>query len=270
MTVGKLIGRGATAEIFEMDGSRVLKLFRSGMPEPVAIREYDSAAAVYECGVPSPKPLDCIEQDERIGIVYERAQGRSMMKHMLLPWQTKKDAELLAVLQYGIHQKKPQGLPPFKKMLERNIRQAEPLTDTEKQTVLGILEKLPDGDRLCHADFHPDNILLGKGKPVILDWMTACTGAPAADVARTSVIFATTVALPDSIPPLIKKHILHNMKSIHAIYLNKYRELSGMTQEQIDAWKLPLMAARLVEWRPPYEKDLLLREIRSGIGSSAE
>lgn len=264
-----MIGQGATAEIFELDGNRVLKLFRSGMPEAFTKREYGNAVIVNDCSVPSPKVLDCIERDGRTGIIYERARGRSMLKSMMIPWKIKKDAELLADLQYEIHQKKPKGLPLFKQMLERNIRHTKLLTDSEKQTILGILEDLPDGDSLCHSDFHPDNILLYRGKPVILDWMTACVGDPAADVARTSLIL-TTSELPGSLPQPVKNYVLQSRERIHTLYLKKYSELSGITQEQIDAWKVPMMAARLVERRPQSENDLLVQGIRRFIGSKEE
>lgn len=272
MNIGKRIGQGATAEIFELDGNRVLKLFRGGLPDELARREYRNTVAVCACGVPAPQAFDCIEQDGRIGIVYERAQGSSLMKQMVMPGilfpaKAKQDAERLAAWQYSFHQKKPEGLLPFRTLLSRNIQETDRLTEAEKQAVLEVLNGLPDGDCLCHGDFHPDNLLVNHGKPVILDWMTASVGVPEADVARTSLIFTTTIALPASIPEPVQKCARRFMKSVHAVYLKKYRELSGLTQEQIDAWKLPLAAARLIERRPPIEQELLLKEIRSRIGS---
>ena len=44
------------------------------------------------------------------------------------------------------------------------------------------------GDRLCHNDFHPDNIIFRtpeEGGPVIIDWERAGVGDPIADVAGT-------------------------------------------------------------------------------------
>ncbi len=29
---------------------------------------------------------------------------------------------------------------------------------------------LPDGDIFCHGNFHPDNVILTFGHPVLIDW----------------------------------------------------------------------------------------------------
>src|SRR5215475_12266456 len=36
---------------------------------------------------------------------------------------------------------------------------------------------MPDGDRLCHGDFHPLNILGNTLDPMIIDWLDALTCA---------------------------------------------------------------------------------------------
>ena len=57
-----------------------------------------------------------------------------------------------------------------------------------RQAVLNVLEGLPDGEQLCHGDFHPGNILVTARGAVIIDWMTASRGTAAGDVARTAII----------------------------------------------------------------------------------
>jgi aminoglycoside phosphotransferase (APT) family kinase protein len=53
---------------------------------------------------------------------------------------------------------------------------------------LDRLDALPDGDRLCHGDYHPANLLLGSTGPVLVDWTNASRGDPMADLARTRVL----------------------------------------------------------------------------------
>ena len=48
------------------------------------------------------------------------------------------------------------------------------------------------GERLLHLDFHPDNVLLSRRGPVVIDWSNARAGEPALDVAMTWVICATS------------------------------------------------------------------------------
>ena len=50
---------------------------------------------------------------------------------------------------------------------------------------LEALNGLPDGDRLCHGDFHPGNCIIGDDGMRVIDWPNAYAGDPDADVART-------------------------------------------------------------------------------------
>jgi hypothetical protein len=53
-----------------------------------------------------------------------------------------------------------------------------------------------DGASLVHFDLHPDNVLLARGGPVVIDWTNAHAGDPDADVAMTWVILETSAGLP--------------------------------------------------------------------------
>ena len=48
------------------------------------------------------------------------------------------------------------------KFLKNHIEKAQGLAN--KEEVLYILDKLPDGNTLCHGDFHPGNILSIMGR----------------------------------------------------------------------------------------------------------
>lgn len=259
-----LIGAGATAEVYALDDRRVLKLFRQDFPMAFAKTEYDKARAIQACGVPAPRAMDWVEYDGRVGIVYERVHGKSMLNEMLIPWKSRACAERMAALQHEINTKKPAGLPSFKLGIRRNVQATPLLTPAEKEAILAVLDPLPDGDCLCHGDFHPDNIVLDHGRAVVLDWMTACAGSPAADAARTALIL-TTSELPEGIPGPVRKYVQVLRQSFNAAYLERYCALSGYTPPQIAAWKLPVTAARLVEKRPLRENELLLGLIRGWI-----
>lgn len=46
--------------------------------------------------------------------------------------------------------------------------------------------------RLLHMDFHPENVIVSSGGPVVIDWAMARAGEPALDVAMTWVICVTS------------------------------------------------------------------------------
>lgn len=61
------------------------------------------------------------------------------------------------------------------------------------------INALPDGDCICHGDFHPYNILIkSDGTPFILDFMNVCYGPFLYDIARTfSILCETSNSLAD-------------------------------------------------------------------------
>ena len=70
----------------------------------------------------------------------------------------------------------PEDLPSLRDLVRTKIEVAADLPAELADFALEKLDALPDGDRLCHGDFHPGNILLGGDGPAVIDW----TDAPAA------------------------------------------------------------------------------------------
>ncbi len=92
------------------------------------------------------------------------------------------------------------GLPlgRLKPRLTRNIARTSLLDEPRKQVLLSRLVDMPEGDRLCHGDFHPVNVSGQTSQPIVIDWPDACRGDPSADVCRSYVLLkisrATIVA----------------------------------------------------------------------------
>jgi len=64
------------------------------------------------------------------------------------------------------------------------------------RTLAGLHSRLHEipfkGERLLHLDLHPDNVLLARDGPVVIDWTNARAGDPRLDVALTWVICVTS------------------------------------------------------------------------------
>lgn len=161
----------------------------------------------------------------------------------------------------------PTGSYTQHQQIERGIEMSEALADEVKAAIVSILAKLPEGQAVCHGDFHPDNILLTSHGPVIIDWMNGTRGHPLGDVARTSLLFQTG-GLPPRIPYHMRVIINATRTLLHTIYLDRYLHLHQATRQQINAWKLPLLAARLFEVENyPQEKRIILRSIETILNS---
>ncbi len=256
-----MIGEGNTAEVYAWKEGWILKLFRKGFSRGGIEKEYRVSKEVERLGMPIPKVGELMEYHGRTGIMYERIHGESLLKLVSTkPWIAGRAAKQLAKTQYNIHQCRAEGLTSYKEELEWNISHAGALSEEEKQTVLRYLDRLPQGTSLCHGDFHPGNIIKAADGYIVLDWMTAASGSPGMDVART-VFLLKDAEIPGNIPGPARDMINRMRHRMARIYLKSYRELSGLSTEEINQWRLPVLAARLTEWISETEKDILRKEI---------
>lgn len=264
MLKGELIAQGNTAEIFEWDNHNILKLYRSGLPEYLCTNEFEITKYVYECLKIAPKPIKLINIDGRIGAIYERLVGKTMLKLLLSkPWSFKKYSKLLARSHVEIQQKATLSAITVKEKLVRDIKNVTLLTLEEKQLLYKYIDTLPDGDSICHFDFHPDNIMLVDEKYYVIDWMTGCIGNPLSDVARTALLLNFS-EIP-RVPEFVNRWIKLFQKKICHTYLTEYLELTGSTLSDIQKWELPVAAARLCEWIPEQESRRLLDIVKCGL-----
>lgn len=258
MKKGRLIGQGRTAEIFEWDGNKILKLFRGGIPESFIENEFRIGLELYKKGLPVPEVDSLIELDERIGIVYERINGPTMISLVSSkPWKTPYEAQRMAELHKAIQVPIDAKITPTKSRLKESINESRLLSDKLKEYVLEVLLSLPDGNILCHGDFHPDNIIVSKDKVVVIDWMTATVGNPLSDIARTSVIFKFGV-LPEH-KSKIEAGIINFVRGkFLSEYIKHYLKITEVSREGFEQWEVPHAAARLTERISPKEKEQLL------------
>ena len=266
-----IIASGRTAEVAAFGEGRIVKLFKHGFPHTDAEREYETSDSLYRSGMPVARPYGLTEIGGRFGIVFERIDGDTMLARIGRDASLAiAEAERLAELHAEIHGADADGMPDAKAALLAKIAEAPLLDDDEKERIALALAELPDGDRLLHGDFHPDNVLVdADGRAVVLDWLTAASGHPAADVARTVVLFRCG-ALPDGMPEQAVRQFTAARSAMLAAYLDRYASLTGVDRSVVEAWTLPVCAARLVENIPDSEKESLLAAVRTVIRKMKE
>jgi uncharacterized protein (TIGR02172 family) len=243
-----IIGKGFTSDVYSWKEGRVLKLFHKGIARAVVEREFRATRAVHELGLPVPATYEPVEVDGRFGIVLERIHGVSLLEQVQArPWTLLRAAQQLAELQAKIHAcEAPGELISQREWIQVGIGTAPNLPEEEKQQALHCLDSLPDGKALCHGDFHPANILVTSGGPVIIDWGTATRGHPLGDVACTSRLMQTA-NLPHWAP--FYAHLLLKMSRslLHRTYLRRYLRVHPGTRREIKQWEQAIGAAR--GWR---------------------
>ena len=166
-----MIARGRTAEVFAWKDGQVLKLFLAGFPAKQAKHEAWMTEAAHKAGLPVPAVEGIVEVEGRQGIIFERVDGSSMLQlFKSKPWRIGQMARILAELHAKIHLCEMPELAPLKEDLRGAIQGQAELPGETKEAILSHLERLPDGNTVCHGDFHPDNILMSSRGPVVIDW----------------------------------------------------------------------------------------------------
>ncbi len=237
--LGCTLGSGKEAEVFEF-GSDVLKLYRTTAPKRSAFREAATLALVEAFGLPAPQVRGVQEIEGRWGIVMTRAEGRSFAEAMRRqPDLAAQYLKRMALLQRRVHSHQATQLGSLKLRLEANIGQATALGEMQRNALLSRLAGMPDGDRLCHGDFHPLNLLGPPGHETLVDWLDATRGDPAADVCRSYVLMRRMVP------------------QIAAAYVAAYVAISDESPERISSWLPFVAAARLAEGVPEEADELV-------------
>ncbi len=239
---GMEIARGATAVVYDIGDGKVLKLFYEGYWRDAALREYGDAKIVYEKGIPAPRVYAFVEPEGRVGIVYEKIEGIQMLDALL----QNGDASSLVADFAALHHKFHAAHAPQLRTLKESWRKSAVRGGMEK--FIPLIDALPDGDRLCHGDYHPANVICTPGGPVAIDFMNVCRGDPILDVARTIYLLQMT---PSDDVPMAQRIAISDLYLAHM----------GVTRAALAPIMPALMAARVSELKPGVEREMLLDEL---------
>ncbi|PZG87813.1 hypothetical protein C1I97_32355 [Streptomyces sp. NTH33] len=176
----ELIAQGRDADVYALDGSRVLRRYRQGGPTELEARLMTHLAA---CGYPVPKVYEITDTD----MVLERLTGPTMLDALARrPWRVGSLGRTLGRLHDRLH------ALPAPKWLPRRFATA-------------------GDDRVLHLDLHPGNVLLTRRGPVVIDWRNAGAGDPAADVAMTMVTVGSA-EVPGLAVRLGRRLLVHSVR----------------------------------------------------------
>jgi tRNA A-37 threonylcarbamoyl transferase component Bud32 len=141
---------GREADVFALDGARILRRYRDGTD---TAREVAVMIYLHERGYPVP----AVYSAEGPDIVMERLDGPTMATALMTGTMAIADgATMLADLLGRLHEiPGPDG-----------------------------------GETVGHFDFHPENVLLTQRGPVVIDWATAQDGPADLDTAMSLLILA--------------------------------------------------------------------------------
>src|SRR3990172_1347399 len=231
--------------MFAWEDGSILRLLR----EPGSEQRNQWQAAAMEAarsrGVRVPAVLGAATVMGRPGLIMERIEGPDLLTLIgRRPWTAFRVGRICGEVHARLHEvQAPLVIPSLKDALKRRIETTGQLPQHLAEFALEALDGLPDGDALCHGDFHPGNILLAGEEPVLIDWTNALRGDPAADVARTRLMLRLGEPPPGTsfglrLMALIGRNLLVTL------YLRSYRRARALDMDAVKGGEIAIAAAR--------------------------
>ena len=263
------IAEGREAEVFEWGDGLVLRLLRDPMRGAGMERSVTAMNAARAAGVAVPRVFEIVTIDGRPGLVLERVDGPDMFAWLAeRPWRLVRAGGMLADLHVALHETRaPDELVDLRTYLRGRIARAETLPPELAEFALGVLDTLPDGDGICHGDFHPGNVLLSEAGPVVIDWTNATRGDPVADFARTRMMFRLG-DVPPGLPWVIRTLTPVGRGIFASLYARAYVRRRPVAPSVVARWEIVRAADRCDEGIEPELPALLslLEGARRAVG----
>ncbi|MBK6763177.1 MAG: phosphotransferase [Micrococcales bacterium] len=263
--LGEPIATGRSARIYDWpDDDLVVKIFEPDYDPAQVDVERDSLVEAGRLGVRVCACHGEVTVDGHPGLLLERVIGDSLTKQAERnPLRIRTGARALARTHVQVH---AQPTEKFTDIRDAAVAALDTpplafLDDPQRALACELISPLPAGDRMLHLDFHTENVFAQGDDYVVIDWQTTLRGDPAADVAMTVLLIRDAELWPGT--PLIKRLLVQRIRGIVlSTYLGEYLRLTGMTMEQVDAWRLPVVILRMsildiASERPRFQREVL-------------
>lgn len=239
----KLIVKRSYKEVYQC-GDSVVKVFEKQHPKSAVFNEALNTARVEETGLDIPKLQEVTQVDGKWALSVEYKAGKTLEEMMEADESNlEKYMQDFVDLQLTIHGKSAPLLNKLKDKLSRQINDLKELDATTRYELLTRLESMPKHNKLCHGDFNPSNVIVGKnGKMTVVDWAHATQGNASADAAMTYLLFA-----------------LKGQK-IADLYMKVFCQKSDTAKQYVQQW-LPIVAAAQMTKENELEKEFLIKWI---------
>ena len=224
------IGIGNTAEVFAFERNKVCKLFHEGYPRECAEMDYQNSKLVNELNIPSPKAYELVKLNGRNGIIYDRLYGTSLLELLMAGSQNAKLVPQMVDLQKRMLEKHTEACTNYKDFLRGLLYE-----DNEETLIIRKkIDALPDGDCLCHGDYHPGNVWINEnGEAQVIDFMNICFGPREYDIARTHFLI-TQGGMPEGLAEEQENYIRQMQQILGKEYLKLMRVEKDDLEKYLD------------------------------------
>ena len=187
------IGFGGNGAVYRVSEDEIVKVNYNPATYADLDMELAKAKEAFLLGIPTAISFDLVDCGEgRRGVVYETIKSRTLGETIqsspeLMDELTEKYVGQLNIL-HAVHTDNPvfgSAKDNYRKQVENASKF---LTEEEGKMLEQILDVLPEGDRLCHCDAHPKNIMIQNGDMLWIDMEGMSVGHPIYDLISIAVI----------------------------------------------------------------------------------
>lgn len=238
-----LIVKRSYKEVYKCEEG-IVKVFAKEHPKSDVLNEALNTVRVEEAGLDIPRVKEVTQIDGKWALVIEQKDGKTLEEMMNVdPANLENYMNDFVDLQLSITSKKAPLLNKMKDKFARQINGLKVLDATTRYELMTRLESMPKHDKICHGDFNPSNVIVGKnGKMTVIDWAHVTQGNASADAAMTYLLFA-----------------LESQEKAD-LYLKIFCRKSDTAMQYVQQW-LPIVAAAQLSKENALEKDFLMRWI---------
>lgn len=217
--------KGGTGECYRLNEDTIIKLYYEGFPIERVLREKDGARTALAAGVPSAISLYMVQVGNRHGVMYEFIQGKTLSETVAkTPDRAQELGAMLARIASALHnaEVKRDDLPSPTAPIRLEIPKVDYAPKETVQHIVQFMDILDTEHHYVHGDFHPNNVIMTKDGPMLIDMGGFSVGSKFFDLATLYFnLFDSPEALKDgrsSFNGLTKEEALRFWKGFEQEY----------------------------------------------------
>lgn len=261
MRIGEVMDISKNYDIYDYGHDSIIKLFKRDHAKEFVSNEYKNNLHVNEVFRQSLKALEQVQVDERHGIIFKKTQGKTLL-YLLEeePTLLQEVAEIFASFHAQLHEKRSMNLIDQTAYYDKHIERCKYLSETQKKQLKKEVRDLPQGETLCHGNYHLNQVLM-TDEPILMGFCNAYRGHPLSDVAKACIIIDVPRPIANA-SSSFNEEVTKLRQHLLDLYLNHYKATAYFDESVLEQFIKFAAITRLNE-NHDHEREWLLNIINS-------
>lgn len=181
------IGSGYSADVYQLDGDTIVKVFIHEPTLEDVQRELNLAKKAFVLGIPTAISYDVVDVNGRLGVVFELL-GVGTLKQQLVRDPDSREEYIGKYIRMmktiNTTDAKDTTLPHGDTVIRDKLNLLkDDLTPEEYARMSALLDTIPRANTFVHGDCHVKNVMISDGELLMIDMDTLSAGYPLYELA---------------------------------------------------------------------------------------